>query len=257
MTTELELVIAKESHSPKSYKKDCYFTAPLKIGEPKSENDRLHIVCMMASAGILKGDEFSYKITCEKDTKVLITEQSYSKLFDMGDSGISFRHMDINVEKNASLWYRPCAVVPFRNSCFSSTADIRVEDGAELLWTDIFTAGRVGMGEKFAFRHYDNCIKVWYGERLVWLDKCVLNPSHFEIENIFYYRNYTHQGTCYYCGNHEKERRLLNTDFSKIQYEHIYIGMTQAKKGVCIRVLGNQSQDIEELFDHVNDIIKG
>ena len=251
MATELKLTVAKNKKTKESCIKEDYFTAPLKIGEPRSDDERLHLIFMMASAGILKGDEFLYNIRCEKDAKLLITEQSYSKLFDMGEDGIAEKHMQVEVQEGASLWYRPCAVVPFKNSCFKSSADINVQKGGELLWTDIFTAGRVGMGERFVFRHYESRTRVRYDGHLVWMDGSLLEPDEFDMKNLFYYDNYTHQGTCFYCGDDETEKRLLEMDFNDEKYDNVYAGITRAKKGVCVRVLANRSQDIEELFENI------
>lgn len=61
-----------------------YFTSPLKLGTPRTAGGRQKIVLMMASAGVLKGDAFEYYIRCHKGTNALITEQSYTKIFDMG-----------------------------------------------------------------------------------------------------------------------------------------------------------------------------
>ncbi len=257
MAAQLTLTTAYNKDTLKSYKKNSYFSAPLKIGEPRSEDDRLHMIFMMASAGILNGDELIYDITCEKASKLLITEQSYSKLFDMGTDGSAKKHMSINVQKNASLIYRPCAVVPFKNSCFVSETDIRIDKGGEIFWSDIFTAGRVAMGESFAFRHYENRTRVWYDNELVWLDKCNLIPVEFDMTNMYYYRNYTHQGTCIYCGDDEKEKRLLDIYISDKKYQGVYAGITRAKKGVCVRALANRSQDIEELFSDMESVITG
>ena len=85
MTTELRLCVGIENG--KSTITDRYFTSPLKLGMPVSRGDRLQIILMMASAGILKGDEFVYEICCEEGTKTRLTEQSYTKIFDTGEGG--------------------------------------------------------------------------------------------------------------------------------------------------------------------------
>ena len=62
MLTELKLQIVRKNG--RSIIGDSYFTSPLKLGTPDAERDRLNVVFMMASAGILKGDEFVYNIRC-------------------------------------------------------------------------------------------------------------------------------------------------------------------------------------------------
>lgn len=83
MVTELKLWIKEEQK--KSILEECFFTSPLKIGMPQKNKETLHLILMMASPGVLKGDSFAYDIWCKENSKVLITEQSYTKLFDMGE----------------------------------------------------------------------------------------------------------------------------------------------------------------------------
>ena len=74
MDTNLRLKIGLQNQ--KSVVTDSYFTSPLKLGVPNHEGDRLKVVLMMASAGILKGDNFYYDICCRRGSKTLLTEQS-------------------------------------------------------------------------------------------------------------------------------------------------------------------------------------
>ena len=248
MASECRLTIGHDPLRNRSYRADAYFTAPIKLGEPRTEGDRLQLMFMMASAGILAGDRFSYEFRCRENARALLTEQSYTKLFDMGETGRAEREMSITLEKGASLWYRPCALVPFRNSDFRGKSEIRMEKDSELLWTDIFTAGRVGMGECFLFRHYESLLRVFYDGALIWHDRTMLKPSELDMANCYFYRDYTHQGSLFYCGSTEAEEQILRTDFSDARYARIYAGVTRARRGVCVRVLASRAQDIEDLF---------
>ena len=69
MTTELRLCVGIENG--KSAITDRYFTSPLKLGMAVSRGDRLQIILMMASAGILKRDEFvlSMRSAVKKEQK--------------------------------------------------------------------------------------------------------------------------------------------------------------------------------------------
>ncbi len=255
MASAFRLTVGHDPVRDRSFREAAYFTAPIKLGEPRTEGKRLQLMLMMASAGILAGDSFSYDIRCRAGARSLITEQSYTKLFDMGEAGQANRVMSVALEEGASLWYRPCAMVPFRNSDFRGKTEIRMEKGSELLWTDIFTAGRVGMGERFLFRHYENLLRVFYDGALIWHDRTLLKPAELGMENCYFYRDYTHQGSCFYCGSEAAEERILNMDFSDPRYGRIYAGVTRARRGVCVRVLATQAQDIEELFSEIQDKI--
>lgn len=262
MDTVLRLRVGIQNK--KSTITERYFTSPLKLGMPHAAADRLPIVLMMASAGVLKGDRFSYDIKCDAGTKSKLTEQSYTKIFDTGD-GEASRKQCITLEKDASFYYRPSAVIPFQNSTFDGETDVYLEEESEFAWADIMTVGRVAMNECFLFKHYRNRVRVFLNNRLVWMDHCLLEPNHMDTNGMIFFDQYTHQGTFYYHGSNDKQRLILEwyktymgmQDKEKHQTESlcesrsVRVGVSEACKGICVRVLANTAQDIEELFDEL------
>ena len=245
--TKLRLTVGLKQG--KSVVTDRFFTSPLKLGLPEGTGERKVIMLMMASAGVLKGDAFSYDIRCESGTKTLLTEQSYTKIFDTGDGGAK-RRQHITVDRGASLYYRPCAVIPFQNSTYDGDILVELDPESEFAWADIMTAGRVGMGEKFAFRHYRNRICVEAEGMPVWMDHCLLEP---------------HQGTFYYYGAKEKQEQIFawqeqilekETEETKEAMQGIAFGVTEASAGICVRVLAYTAQDVEELFAELAGILE-
>lgn len=250
MTTELKLSIGLQNG--KSVITDRYFTSPLKLGMPAARGDRLPIILMMASAGVLKGDSFDYEIVCDEGTKTRLTEQSYTKIFDTGDGGAK-RKQHVCLHGNASFYYKPSAVIPFRNSTFDGDTIIDLDRKSEFAWADIMTAGRVAMQERFAFRHYRNRVCVQIEGRPVWMDHCLIEPERMDADSLFFYDGHTHQGTFYYYGQKEKQERILkwSEDVSERLLPKICLGVTEAMEGICVRVLADTAQDIEEIFDEI------
>lgn len=263
--TETELRLRIGIQNKKSTITERYFTSPLKLGTPHTTSDRLQIVLMMASAGVLKGDRFSYDIKCDAGTKSKLTEQSYTKIFDTGAGG-AVRKQHITLNGSASLYYRPSAVIPFQNSTFDGETDVYLDETSEFAWADIMTVGRVAMNERFQFLHYRNRIRVFVNNRLVWMDHCLLEPNCMDTNGMIFFDQYTHQGTFYYYGSNDKQRQLLEwykihmDTQNKVEHHHIEsvcespsirIGVSEACKGICVRVLANTAQDIEELFDEL------
>lgn len=250
MFTELRLIV--KNNNDKTYIDDCYFTSPLKIGTPNYEKDRLLAVIMMASAGVLKGDCFDYYIECAQNAKMVLTEQSYTKLFDMGE-GSAVKRVRINVGEKASLYYKQCAVIPFKNSCFESSTTISLSEKSEFAICDIIAAGRVGMGEAFLYKHYRSRIEVQLEGRSVWLDQCVLEPKRNKLQNLVYFGKYTHQGLFYYFGDKQKQIALIKyePDTDNIEY-----AVTEAYRGIVVRVLACSAQEIEEVFGEIVELIK-
>lgn len=262
MTTELKLQIGKLP-TGKSYIQEQYFTSPLKLGTPHSTSDRLSIILMMASAGILKGDRFAYDICCEAGTKTMITEQSYAKIFDTGE-GAACKEQTIRLKENASLIYRPCTVIPFAGSSFEGDLRVDMSETGEFLYSDILAAGRVGMGEKFAFRRYRNRVSVERDGQPVWIDNCFLEPNVRMADDMLHFDRYTHIGTFYYCGPKQKEEQLLdffyrechNADSRDTKEEPMTTAASHAREGICIRALAYMAQDIEELFDKLVKVLE-
>lgn len=260
--TKLRLTVGLKQG--KSVVTDRFFTSPLKLGLPEGTGERKVIMLMMASAGVLKGDAFSYDIRCESGTKTLLTEQSYTKIFDTGDGGAK-RRQHITVDRGASLYYRPCAVIPFQNSTYDGDILVELDPESEFAWADIMTAGRVGMGEKFAFRHYRNRICVEAGGMPVWMDHCLFEPQTMDVEGMLFFDGYTHQGTFYYYGAKEKQEQIFawqeqilekEAEETKEAMQGIAFGVTEASAGVCVRVLARTAQDIEELFAELAGILE-
>lgn len=224
-----------------------YFTSPLKLGTPRTAGGRQKIVLMMASAGVLKGDAFAYHIHCHKGADALITEQSYTKLFDMG-GGSAKKTQHIALDEDASLFYCPQAAVPFAGSSFDNAIDVDVRETSRLLYTDIVTAGRVGMGERFSFRHYHSRVCVRLDGKPVWIDNCILEPGRMDMGNMVLFDGYTHMGTLYYYGkdSEKKEEQLVALCGEFCQ--NMTAGVSKPLKGVCLRVLAYSAQDIEEFF---------
>lgn len=247
--TDTELRLRVGIQNKKSTITERYFTSPLKLGMPHTSSDRLYIILMMASAGVLKGDRFFYDIKCDAGTKSKLTEQSYTKIFDTGVGG-AVRKQHITLNGSASLYYRPSAVIPFQNSTFDGETDVYLDEPSEFAWSDIMTAGRIAMNERFQFLHYRNRICVFLNNRLVWMDHCLLEPKHIDANGMLFFDQYTHQGTFYYYGSNDKQRLILEW-YKTHMDQSIRIGISQACKGICIRVLANTAQDIEELLDEL------
>lgn len=254
MLTELKLQIGLQNG--KSVIKDSYCTSPLKLGTPGCSRDCLTIVFMMASAGILRGDKFVYDISCEKGTRAILTDQSYTKIFDTGEEGAEKRQC-IRVEPGASLFFHPCAVIPFAGSSYESDLHVDLCRESEFACTDIVAAGRIGMGEKFAFRRFRSRICVELEGIPVWIDQCMLVPDSMELGDLFFFDGYSHQGTFYYYGSPEKQRMFLKWHQEKQSSSpgQTVSGITEAREGIVLRAAARTAQDIEELFAGAAEVL--
>ena len=135
---------------------DLSFTAPYKIMMPfEKENGGIQIMPLCASAGIMAGDsqEFSYHVKEGADLEVL--SQSFEKIHKM-DEGSATRTIEVQVDKNATLYYYPQPVIPFAQSAFDSKMTIHLEDATSRLFLlEIISCGRNAHDERFQYRRLD------------------------------------------------------------------------------------------------------
>ncbi len=256
MKSELKLCIEKKCG--RSVVTDSYVTSPIKLGYPQNYADpeRLKVVIMMASAGLLKGDIHQYEIVCGQGTKTYITDQAFTKIFDTGAGNVQ-KEVKIELRENASLIFHPSTVLPFQNSSFYGKMQIRLSENSELLYTDIIAAGRIAMGERFTFREYRNRTEIRVEDCPVWIDHCLLQPETMDCEGLTMFDGYSHQGVVYYYGKKEellKEYVLSETDETML-WQDVYCGVSDAVKGCCIRMLSNSAQKLEKVIQNIVSLI--
>jgi len=244
---------------------DYYFTAPYKIGLPRTEGEGQKVVIMMASAGLLKGDRAECRILCGEDTQTELTDQSYTKVFDTGD-GEASRNTEITVGDRGVLDYHPCPVIPYANSTFCGHTQIDLKETSTLYFTEIMTAGRIAMGEKFTFRRFENRVQIHVEGRPVYLELNKMIPEKQQMEDFFYFDGWTHQGTFYYYSPQMASVQVLKAaadsvirqylDEIKMPETSIFYGITEARKGMAWKILACRAQDIEEIFTRVKNYLK-
>lgn len=237
-----KLYIETECQNGNTVISDSFFTAPFKITKPFSNGKMAEIMIMQASAGILEGDCHEMEFKIRSGSRVIITGQSYTKLFRM-EKGRAEQRVKITVEKDAFLCYLPCPVIPFKESEFINVNEIYLEEGAHFAMQDVFACGRKAMGEKFQFRKYHSRTTVYENGKPVFADNTRLVPKEHDISTIGYFENFTHQGMAYFYGLNKISLR---------ESDLLTAAVTDAKKGQLMRFLGNSSDEIE---NHIKNII--
>ncbi|MDO4173162.1 MAG: urease accessory protein UreD [Eubacteriales bacterium] len=215
--------------------RDSFFTAPFKITAPFYSGDTAEIMIMQASAGILEGDSHEMEFVITSGSQVIITGQSYTKLFRM-EHGRATQRVRITVEKDAFLCYLPRPVIPFKGSAFLNTNEIHLEPGAKFAMQDILSCGRKAMGERFDFRKYHARTVVYEDGKPIFVDNTRLVPSEFDISGMGWFEHDTHQGMAYFYGLDKLEAH---------ETDSLITAVTEAKKGQLMRFLGSESDEIE------------
>lgn len=182
----------------KTILEDLSFTAPYKIMTPfEKENGGIQIMPLCASAGIMAGDsqEFSYHVKEGADLEIL--SQSFEKIHKM-DEGSASRTIEVQVDKNAALYYYPQPVIPFAQSAFDSKMTIHLEDEtSKLFLLEIISCGRNAHEERFQYRRFSSKVLLYRGEKLIYRDNTRYEPDKMPLEGIGLYEGYTHMANLF------------------------------------------------------------
>lgn len=236
--------------------KDIYFTSPYKVMSPFVEGAHMELVQMSASAGMLSGDQFTLDMVFREHSDVTYLSQSYEKVFaSKGEQTVKRMHM--TVEEGARVCYMPYPMIPFAGSDFLGENQIHILKNASLLYCDIFSCGRVGMGEFFQMKCYRSRTKIWIENELVFADHTLLDPVHFCYQTMGMWDRYTHNGMLYfYVPNEKKEKQMVDWIRSQDQ-NGLLAGCTKCRKGVAVRVLGTRGDEIYEFFREIALLFSG
>ena len=182
----------------KTILEDLSFTAPYKIMTPfEKENGGIQIMPLCASAGIMAGDsqEFSYHVKEGADLEIL--SQSFEKIHKM-DEGSASRTIEVQIDKNAALYYYPQPVIPFAQSAFDSKMTIHLEDEtSKLFLLEIISCGRNAHEERFQYRRFSSKVLLYRGEKLIYRDNTRYEPDKMPMEGIGLYEGYTHMANLF------------------------------------------------------------
>lgn len=236
---------------------DSFFTAPYKIAKPFfNENKRLmNILVMSASAGIMEGDCYRVNVELGAASRTALLGQSYNKIHRMKD-GYATQVNQFFLESGAFFDYAQKPTIPFAGSSFHSTSECRMKSGSSFLYSEVLACGREKRGERFEFKTYKNCNKVYLNGDLIFMDNQLLSPECQVLDGIGFFEGYTHQAALAYFSE-DFEDGLLESLYGILEHINgIDFGLTKIKKhGMLVRILGNSSDFLEKNLDGLRDEI--
>ncbi len=231
---------------------DIFFTPPYKIMHPFMDGEKMEVILMSSSAGMLKGDSFDLSIRLKEKAKLSFSSQSYEKVLDTGGVGAS-RSFTGTLEEGTSLKYIPYPVIPFAKSSLESVNVVHVHEKSTLAYCDIISCGRVGMGEKFVMDKFHSKTKIYIGDSLDFYDNTFICPKEIDYEKLGFFGEYSHMSNLYLYTGNDGRKEL----FEKIKeyISDVYAGVTLLEKGILVKMLGNSGDDLYKLNRKITNFL--
>ena len=241
----------KESTFPLSVQKEIYYDQFLP--------NMTHVYIVSSSGGILQGDKYAIDIILEKDTLAHITTQGATRIYGMNASN-AIQVVNVSLDDGAYLEFIPDQIIPYKNSRFYQEINFKVHDNATMIYSEIISPGRTGMGEIF---DYDICYLRSVGknhkDELRFTDYTKIEPKKMNLQSFGLLEQKQITATMYVLTKTKDVETIIRTLENEIKNSaEIEIGwstMTE-ENGVLLRILGNTTRDVIRLVYDITKIVR-
>lgn len=222
--------------------------APLRMLRPfYPEGGTAHLYLLNTTAGILEGDQIEISIRLEKGTHAVVTSPAATRVHTMR-SGEASQRTALSAGPGAVLEYLAEPLLPYAGAAFHQQTEIVLQGGATLFYTDLLGPGRLGRGESFAYRLYENQLRIVDEEGVLVQERFRLAPSEHPLEEIGVMEGFSHLGTLYLVCSEEKRRGLLSA-FRSIDDGALFWGATLLpRRGLAVRALAHDTPTLHDFF---------
>lgn len=158
---------------------------PLKVLRPFELGDgRALLQLLNVGPGLLAGDTYELDITVRGGAKVVLVNQSATKVHTMPPGTSARQTLHVTVEAGGELESYPGLVIPFVGSDAAFTTIVALEEGSRFVSLESWAMGRVGRGELFAFRRLSSRFRVTLAGKLVYADALELAPEGLPLMGV-------------------------------------------------------------------------
>lgn len=229
----------KESAFPLSVQKEIYYDQ----FQPKMT----HVYIVSSSGGILQGDRNIIDISLEKGARAHITTQGATRIYGMNSSN-AIQAVNVSLDDGAYLEFIPDQIIPYKDSRFYQEINFKVHDNATMIYSEIISPGRVGMGEMF---DYDICYLRSAGKNhngdLRFTDHSKIEPKKMSLQDFGLLGQRQVMATVYVLAKAEDIGKIILTLEDEVKgSSEIEVGWSTMTKenGILLRILGNTTRDV-------------
>jgi len=245
------IIKEKESVFPLSVQKEMYYDQ----FQPKMT----HIYIVSSSGGILQGDKYMIDIILEKNTLAHITTQGATRVYGMNASN-AIQVVNVSLDDGAYLEFIPDQIIPYKNSRFYQKINFKVHDNATMIYSEIISPGRSGMGEIFDYEIcYLRSIGKNHKDELRFTDYTKIEPKKMKLQDFGVLGQKQIMATMYILAKTNDIEKISQTLEKVIknssEVEFGWSTMTK-ENGILLRILGNTTRDVIRLVYDITKIIR-
>ena len=245
------IIKEKESVFPLSVQKEMYYDQ----FQPKMT----HVYIVSSSGGILQGDKYMIDIILEKNALAHITTQGATRVYGMNVSN-AIQVINVSLDDGAYLEFIPDQIIPYKNSRFYQEINFKVHDNATMIYSEIISPGRIGMGEIFDYEIcYLRSIGKNHKDELRFTDYTKIEPKKMNLQDFGVLGQKQIMATVYILAKRNDIEKIIQTLENEIKNSsEIEFGWSTMTKenGILLRILGNTTRDVIRLVYDITKIVR-
>ena len=247
----LTLLLEQDLERGKTVVKEQYSKIPLftqrALYLEESLPSMAYIYIMSPSGGILQGDRYRMDIVLKNKACAHITTQGATRVYRM-ERNYATQIVNVVVDEGCYLEFVPDQLIPFRDSRFYQTVNLKVHDNGTMLYSEMIVPGRVASGESF---QYDICYMKALARNqkntLRFIDIAILEPKKRNLNTVGILGTFDVVGSTYILTKADYVKELkdeINSGLQKFTHFSGGASILPYNSGVIVRMLGNVASDI-------------
>ena len=262
-TGKLKIVLDIESISGRTIIKEKESTFPLSVQKEmyydQFQPKMTHVYIVSSSGGILQGDKYMIDIILEKNALAHITTQGATRVYGMNVSN-AIQVVNVSLDDGAYLEFIPDQIIPYKNSRFYQEINFKVHDNATMIYSEIISPGRIGMGEIFDYEIcYLRSIGKNHKDELRFTDYTKIEPKKMNLQDFGVLEQKQITATVYILAKRNDVEKIIQTLENEIKNSsEIEFGWSTMTKenGILLRILGNTTRDVIRLVYDITKIVR-
>ena len=256
----LTLLLEQDQERGKTVVKEQYSKIPLftqrALYLEESLPSMAYIYIMSPSGGILQGDRYRMDIVLKNKACAHITTQGATRVYRM-ERNYATQIVNAVVDDGCYLEFIPDQIIPYRDSRFYQTVNLKVHENGTMMYSEMIVPGRVASGESFQYDIcYTKALAKNQKDTLRFIDIAILEPKKRNLNTVGILGTFDVVGSTYILTKTVYVKELkdeINSGLQKFTHFSGGASILPYNSGVIVRMLGNVANDLRNA---IYEIIK-